>query len=102
LSLSSSLSDDYQFEDCRYKRLTTTGVQKPKHKEQVQKIFYLFTDITPSYKLRAEENIVHDFLGRGYARHGGTCSLKAIHQVLVVVGVLLLREARLRQAKVEP
>ena len=65
-------------------------------------IFYLFTNITPSYKLRAEEDIVHDFLGQGYVHHGGAAPLKVIHQVLVVVEVLFLREARLHQVKIMP
>ena len=67
----------------------------------MQKKFYLFINITPSYKLRAKEDVVHDFLGRGYVHHGGVGPLEVIHQVLVVVGVLLLWEARLHQAKVE-
>ena len=67
----------------------------------MQKRFYLFINITPSYKLRAKEGVVHDFLSRGYVHHGGAGSLEVIHQVLVVVGVLLLWEARLHQAKVE-
>jgi hypothetical protein len=62
----------------------------------------LFINITPSYKLRAEKDIVHDFLSSCYVRHDSTGSLEVIHQALVVIGVLLLWEAGLRQAKVEP
>ena len=64
--------------------------QSQKYEELVQKKFYLFINITPSYKLRAEEDIVHDFLGQGYIRHGSASSFKVVHQVLVVVGVFLL------------
>ena len=52
--------------------------------------FYSFFNITRSYKLRAEEDVVHDFLGRGYVRHDDASSLEVIHQVLVVIGALLL------------
>ena len=68
----------------------------------MQKEFYLFINITPSYKLRAKEYIVHDFLGRGYACHGGASPLEVIHQVLAVIGVFLLQEAGLHQAEVVP
>jgi hypothetical protein len=70
-------------------------------KNRYKRIFYSFIDITPSYKLRAEEVIVHDFLGRGYIRHGSAGPLEVIHQVLVVIEVLL-QEAGLHQAKVMP
>ena len=69
--------------------------QSQKYEELVQKKFYLFINITPSYKLRAKEDVVHDFLSQGYVHHGSTGPLEVIHQVLVVIGVLLLREARL-------
>ena len=59
----------------------------------MQKKFYLFINITPSYKLRAKEDVVHNFLGRGYVRHGDAGPFEVIHQVLVVVEVLLLRES---------
>ena len=64
--------------------------------------FYSFIDITPSYNLRVKEDIVHDFLGRHYVFHGGAGPLEVIHQVLVVIGVPLLWEARFHQAKVVP
>ena len=70
-----------------------------KHEEQVQKKFLL--NITPSYKLRAEEDVVHDLLGQSYVHHGDAGPLEVIHQILVVIGVLL-QEARLHQAEIVP
>ena len=64
--------------------------------------FYLFTNITPSSKLRDEEDVVHDFFGRGYVLHGGAGPLKVNRQVLVVFGILLLREVGLYQTEVVP
>ena len=64
--------------------------QSQKYEELVQKKFYLFINITPSYKLRAKEDIIHDFLGWGFVRHSGVGPLEVIHQVLVAIGVLLL------------
>ena len=69
--------------------------QSQNTKNKCKRRFYLFTNITPSYKLRAEEDVVHNFLGQGYVCHGGAGPLEIIHQVLVVIGVLLLLEARL-------
>ena len=63
---------------------------------------YSFVNITPSYKLRAEEDVVHNFLGQGYVCHGGAGPLEIIHQVLVVARVLFLWEARIHQAKIVP
>ena len=75
-------------------RLSLKGIDdKEKRRlraKSTRDIFYLFTNITPSYKLRAEEDVVHDFLGRGYVRHDDASSLEVIHQVLVVIGALLL------------
>ena len=67
-----------------------------------KRIFYSFFNITPSKTLRAEENVVHDFLGEGCVRHNGADSLEVIHRLLVVIKVLLLWEARLHQAKIVP
>jgi hypothetical protein len=64
--------------------------------------FYLFINITPSYKLRANEDVTHDLLGRGYVHHNDAGPLEIIHQVLVVIEVLLLWEAKLHQAKIVP
>ena len=71
------------------------NVQSQSTKNRCKRRFYLFINITPSYKLRAKENVVHVFLSRGYVCHSDASPLEVIHQVLVVIGVLLLREAGL-------
>ena len=78
------------------------NVQNQSTKNRCERRFYLFINITPSYKLRAKEDIVHDFLGQGYVSHSGAGPLKVIHQVLVVIGVVLLQEVGLHQAKIVP
>ena len=78
------------------------NVQNQSTKNRCERRFYLFINITPSYKLRAKENVVHVFLSRGYVCHSDASPLEVIHQVLAVVGVFLLREAGLHQAEVVP
>ena len=65
-------------------------VQTQRTKNRCERRFYLFVNITPSYKLRAEEDVIHDLLSRGYVLHSDVGPLKVIHQVLVVVRVLLV------------
>ena len=70
-----------------YQRLTlgelTTIKRRSESKVQRTGAEEILLNITPSYKLRAKKDVVHNFLGQGYVRHGGTGSLKVIHQVLV-------------------
>ena len=59
--------------------------------EQINKDLHLFI-VTPKYKLRAKENIVHDSFGQKTVRHSIGSPFKIHHQVMVAVTA---HEARL-------
>lgn len=57
---------------------------------------------TPSYKLRAKEDVVHDCLGQGCCSDGVGGSGEVLHQFLIVLWILAYQEARLQMMELVP